>query len=123
MERESTTARAMRIALTLVLFAFAGTGCAEAERLARTAMDGGTTTTADGTVERGVDRPGQNYCSVDLAGAGYAACQRACAAEGQWRAWTFTEPAVQSDGGMCWLKDGVPAVRQDARMVSGVVTR
>ncbi|MEM0963730.1 MAG: PAN domain-containing protein [Bacteroidota bacterium] len=71
-------------------------------------------------VEAGIDRPGADYRSFDAGGAGYAVCQAACASATECRAWTHTAPGIQSEGGMCWLKNAVPEPVQREGTTSGV---
>lgn len=107
----------MRILAFALLLTLAG--CADAERLIRDTAGSFPTNTA---MEPGYDRPGSDYHSFDVNNAGPTACQSACQNDGTCRAWTHTEPGLQSDGGMCWLKDAVPDRVRTSGMTSGVVS-
>lgn len=49
-------------------------------------------------------------------------CARACAANGQCRAFTWVQPGAQDPArAMCWLKNGVPSPSPNRDTVSGIV--
>jgi len=74
------------------------------------------------SVETGVDRPGQDYRSFDLAPsiAGFDPCKSACESDANCKAWTFVKPGVQGPKARCWLKSGTPPPRPNGCCVSGV---
>lgn len=71
------------------------------------------------TLEQGVDRPGQNYRNFPTT-ASPGACQKACGAEPECRAYTWVRPGVQGPQAVCWLKNGVPGPVTNGACVSGV---
>lgn len=69
----------------------------------------------------GIDRPGLDYGSFDLAAADPALCRNACAADPKCMAWTYVKPdTIQGPRPRCWLKYGVPQPRSHSCCVSGV---
>jgi hypothetical protein len=106
-----------RLPILVVLLIALG-GCADAERLVRNTVG---TLPVGAAMEPGIDRPGSDYRNFDVNNAGPAACQRACEGDATCRAWTHTEPGMQAPGGMCWLKDAVPAPVRTPGMTSGVM--
>ena len=60
-------------------------------------------------VEYGVDRPGMDYTSFNLARANPLACQTSCNIDYRCKAWTYVRPGVQGPTARCWLKHAVPA--------------
>lgn len=71
-------------------------------------------------LEYGIDRPGMDYRSFDLATAAPQLCQSACASESQCRAFTYVQPGVQGPSARCWLKSDVPAQVANNCCISGV---
>ena len=69
------------------------------------------------TLEQGVNRPGEDYRSFVTS---VGACQSACAADQECKAFTWVRPGSQGPGGVCWLKNRVPGPIQDGACVSGV---
>jgi PAN domain len=70
--------------------------------------------------EEGVDRPGENYKSLELPSADPALCRKACDDDVQCRAYSYVKPGVQGPSARCWLKSAVPPAVQDDCCVSGV---
>lgn len=71
------------------------------------------------TSEEGVDRPGLDFASFDLAAPQPTACAQACAQKLQCRAYTYVPPGVQGPAARCWLKWAVPNAIPAPGMVSG----
>lgn len=72
-------------------------------------------------LEVGVDRPGHDYASFDMAlDATAYRCAGQCGAEARCVAWTFVMPNVQGPLPRCWLKDQVPAPMPSGCCSSGV---
>jgi hypothetical protein len=72
------------------------------------------------TLEFGVNRPGQDLTSIELAVASALECQKACDGNPNCRAFTFVNPGVQGPNARCWLKSGVPAPQSHFCCTSGV---
>lgn len=72
-------------------------------------------------MEDGIDRPGHDFRSLDLATADPALCQAECVGEDKCMAWTFVKPGVQGDQARCWLKTPAPAKVENDCCVSGVI--
>ena len=72
-------------------------------------------------MEDGIDRPGSDFESLDLAEADPALCQAACTDNKRCVAWTFVKPGVQADNARCWLKRPAPDKVEDDCCVSGVI--
>jgi hypothetical protein len=68
-------------------------------------------------LEVGNDRPGMDYASFRPEQPRADACAAACARDEACRAWTYV------DGGLCFLKNGVPSVVPSAGITSGVLDR
>lgn len=98
-----------------------------------TAGDTGATTTTTGTttmppvdsrtmptIERGVDRPGNDYSDFDLVAPDLGLCRQACADDEKCRAYTYVSPGIQGPKPRCWLKDSVPASTNNLCCTSGV---
>ena len=73
-------------------------------------------------MEDGIDRPGSDFDSIDLAEADPALCQTACRDNAQCMAWTFVKPGIQADNARCWLKRPAPEKVENDCCVSGVMT-
>jgi Ca-activated chloride channel homolog len=73
-------------------------------------------------MEEGIDRPGSDLDSLDLAEADPALCQKACVDNAKCVAWTFVKPDVQADNARCWLKRPVPEKVENDCCVSGVMS-
>lgn len=72
-------------------------------------------------MEDGIDRPGNDFRSLDLASADPALCQAECVGEDKCMAWTFVKPGVQGDNARCWLKTPAPATVEKDCCISGVI--
>ena len=72
------------------------------------------------SMEPGVDRPGSDYRSFEIAAANPEYCRSACQSEAQCRAYTYVNPGVQGPNARCWLKSTVPAGTPRGCCVSGV---
>ncbi|MDM7459814.1 MAG: PAN domain-containing protein, partial [Paracoccus sp. (in: a-proteobacteria)] len=88
-------------------------------------QDAGTMRTAAparlGTVEPGIDRPGQDIAQIPLNVEDPLACQAVCAADPDCRAWTYVNPGLQGDAAFCWTKSGVPDGFANQCCTSGVM--
>ena len=73
-------------------------------------------------MEDGIDRPGSDFDSFDLAEADPALCQKACVDNAQCVAWTFVKPGIQADSARCWLKRPAPEKVENDCCVSGVMS-
>ncbi len=71
-------------------------------------------------MEWGVDRPGHDYRSFNLAAPNPNLCESQCTAEGQCVAWTYVNPGVQGPQARCWLKSAAPGPVRNNCCVSGV---
>jgi hypothetical protein len=71
-------------------------------------------------LEYGVNRPGSDYRSFDLASPAPEICRDTCASEPTCVAFTYVNPGVQAANARCWLKNGVPQPVPDNCCVSGV---
>ncbi|WP_193178410.1 PAN domain-containing protein [Oricola nitratireducens] len=74
-------------------------------------------------MEDGIDRPGNDYRSLDLATADPALCQSECAGDNECVAWTFVKPGIQGDNARCWLKKPAPEQVKDACCISGKIEK
>jgi len=74
-----------------------------------------------GTVEPGIDRPGQDIAQTPMTVADPLACQALCAGDDQCRAWTYVNPGLQGDLAMCWTKFDVPEGFANPCCTSGVM--
>lgn len=72
-------------------------------------------------MEDGIDRPGKDYRSLDLATADPALCQSECVGDNKCVAWTFVKPGVQADNARCWLKTPAPEKVEDDCCISGII--
>lgn len=70
--------------------------------------------------EWGVDRPGGDYKNFNLSADQPSLCENQCTSEAQCKAWTFVRPGVQGASARCWLKNTVPAAKNNTCCVSGV---
>jgi hypothetical protein len=111
---------------SFVLFALAAFGLAAAaggpagnQETARGNKKSGRKTGAAG-MEMNTNRMGGDYRDFDLGKAGPAACQAACAAEPECKAWTYVKPGLQGDQARCWLKETAMPPNSDECCVSGV---
>lgn len=68
----------------------------------------------------GIDRPGADYRSFELATEEPALCEQACSEDDDCRAFTYVRPGVQGDAPRCWLKDAVPEPVESECCASGV---
>jgi PAN domain len=74
-----------------------------------------------GSLEFGVNRPGQDMASFDLdEGDTPADCASLCEQSSDCRAFTFVQPGIQAAKPRCWLKNAVPEPQESACCVSGV---
>ncbi len=73
------------------------------------------------TFETGWDRPGYDYYNYEMNNPRAILCQWACQKDNRCRAWTYVKPGVQGTLARCWLKDRVPAAKQNAYCTSGIV--
>jgi len=71
-------------------------------------------------MEDGIDRPGSDYRSFDLAAPDPALCQATCRDEQQCVAWTFVKPGVQGESARCWLKNPQPVQVANECCISGI---
>jgi len=74
-------------------------------------------------LEPGVDRPGSDYTMIGLPAPDPNLCRSRCAAEPQCKAFTYVNPFVQAGQGAtprCYLKNAVPAARNDSCCTSGM---
>lgn len=74
-----------------------------------------------GTVEPGIDRPGEDLAQTPMTVADPLMCQALCAGDPDCRAWTYVNPGLQGDQAMCWTKSGVPEGYPNACCTSGVM--
>ena len=72
-------------------------------------------------MEDGIDRPGSDFRSLDLATADPALCQAECAGENRCIAWTFVKPGIQGEQARCWLKTPAPQAVENDCCISGVI--
>ena len=70
--------------------------------------------------EHDIDRPGSDYRNFDLARADPRECERACAADGRCKAFSYVRPGVQGSRPRCWLKTQMAAPVASNCCVSGV---
>ena len=68
----------------------------------------------------GMNRPGNDISSSDLATADPALCEQSCTGNGQCQAWTYVKPGVQGPAARCWLKSPAPATHPDPCCISGL---
>jgi hypothetical protein len=73
--------------------------------------------------ELNVDRAGNDYRNFDMPQADPELCRRECRLDERCRSYTYVKPGVQGSPARCWLKENVPAARNDNCCVSGVKTR
>lgn len=73
-------------------------------------------------LEFGIDRPGMDYRSFNIA-ANPRLCQQACNTDHRCRAYTYVRPGVQGFSARCWLKHGVPAPVRNMNCSSGRAPR
>ncbi|TDH39148.1 VWA domain-containing protein [Pseudohoeflea suaedae] len=78
--------------------------------------------TLDEGMEGGIDRPGSDLDSLDLAEPDPALCRTACLDNAQCVAWTFVKPGIQADNARCWLKRPAPEKVENNCCVSGVMS-
>jgi hypothetical protein len=72
-------------------------------------------------IEVDVNRHGSDYRDYQMeAKAGPELCEKACADDGQCKAFTYVKAGVQGTGPHCWLKNTVPTAYPDNTCVSGV---
>lgn len=71
-------------------------------------------------VEVNVNRPGRDYRNFNTSRHHPYDCQATCAAESQCQAWTYVQPGIQGNTGVCWLKDGIPSKSVGTGMISGI---
>lgn len=61
------------------------------------------------SLEPGMDRPGHDYTSLDLAEDRPELCRDACAADPACRAYTYVKAGIQGPSARCWLKSAASA--------------
>jgi hypothetical protein len=74
-----------------------------------------------GSIEPGIDRPGNDIAQTPITGDDPLACQALCAADGACRAWTFVHPGEPTGEGICWTKAEVPEATENPCCTSGVM--
>lgn len=74
------------------------------------------------TSEQNTDRPGSDFASQALQSPDPESCRAACDNDAKCSAYTYVKPGVQGSLAQCYLKDSVPAARQNDCCVSGVKT-
>jgi hypothetical protein len=70
--------------------------------------------------EDNTDRPGMDYKNFDLTAADPSLCENACKGEATCKAWTYVKPGIQARAARCWLKNDVPAPKNNQCCVSGI---
>ena len=79
---------------------------------------------AQGNMEFGIDRPGQDFLNFDLSSADPALCESACTQNPNCRAWTYVMPnTIQGPNPRCWLKTGIPNPVSNTCCISGVAVK
>jgi len=71
-------------------------------------------------MEKDTDRPGMDYKNFDLPSPDPNHCQNACINDPQCKAFTYVKPGIQGINARCWLKTGVPALKQSTCCISGI---
>ena len=72
------------------------------------------------TLEYDTDRPGMDYKNFDLPSPDANGCQNACINDPNCKAFTYVKPGIQGSNARCWLKTGVPALKQSTCCISGI---
>lgn len=66
------------------------------------------------------DRPGSDYARRRVPSGDPVVCALTCERDRRCRAWSFSYPANNPDGAVCWLKNGVPPRVQSNCCITGV---
>lgn len=74
----------------------------------------------DLTMEKDVDRPGNDYTHFALAAPDPKLCMQACADDPKCMAYTYVKPTSSSAQARCWLKGQVPQAKPNKTCISGV---
>ena len=86
--------------------------------------DSASISRAQGNMEVGIDRPGQDFQNFDLSSADPALCESACSLNQNCRAWTYVKPnTIQGPNPRCWLKTGIPNPVSNTCCISGVAVK
>ena len=79
---------------------------------------------APARAQTGFDRPGGDYTRFAAPSGDPAVCASRCERDARCRAWTFSYPGTMATGGsnvaMCWLKNQVRPLVENACCVSGI---
>ena len=78
---------------------------------------------SDPAVQPGIDFYGNDYDRRPLAVAAFGECQRLCSEDNRCAAWTYVKPGFQLASAVCYLKNPIPAARNDNCCVSGKIHR
>ena len=78
---------------------------------------------SDPAVQPGIDFYGNDYDRRPLAVAAFGECQRLCSEDNRCAAWTYVKPGFQLASAVCYLKNPIPAARNDNCCVSGKIYR